>query len=84
MKVVPTQGPASAAQADAVVVGHHKDAELSGAAVDINDATGGVLERLIESQERYVLLMTGGDLMKAVMRSLWMALSLLVMMRPGG
>lgn len=51
MNISATNEPATTVAVDAVVVGHFQDAPLRGAAAAINEAAGGALARLIESQD---------------------------------
>ncbi|MDP6553096.1 MAG: leucyl aminopeptidase [Pirellulaceae bacterium] len=51
MNISVTNEPAAEVKADAVVVGHFQDAALSTAAAGINEAAGGALARLIETED---------------------------------
>jgi leucyl aminopeptidase len=51
MKISVTNDSAAKVQADAVVIGHFQDSALSTAAAEIDEATGGALSRLVESEE---------------------------------
>ena len=51
MKVLLTHDSPTSLEADAIVVGAYSNAEFSGAAAEINRATGGTLSRLKEAKE---------------------------------
>ena len=51
MNISVTNEPAAEVKADAVVVGHFQDSALSTAAAGINEAAGGALARLIETED---------------------------------
>ena len=51
MKITPAKQSASEIAADAVVIGLHENSPLSGAAAEVDRATGGLLQRLLDRDD---------------------------------